>query len=444
MVAKMPARKFAKVDARGDFYAGGFRVAADPDFQFEGKSPANKKDVIMSLGCSYAAGEEAIASAAGARDAWAATNPLERAGFVKALRVRIEASANELGDLISREIGKPRWESAWEISSALGRLDVCLQECAGQEQALQAGSHLREKPRGVALVLSHYNQPLESPLGYLIPALLSGNTVVYKPSKKAPGVGQKLAECFLEAGFPAGVFNRGQGGREMARRLAQHEHVDVIFYAGDYEFGKHLRKDTFDHNEKLLMLETGGKNPLIVWDDADMEAALREAIIAAYLTAGQRAEATSRLILHESIASEFIEKFHARAKKIEIGDPFSEDLPAFMGPLVDKKNVDRYLTFQGIAVREKAECIMRGKALSSDADGFFVSPSIYLFKDRSPAKILSSVHRQCEQLWLGGFGLHRARGEFPRALEAPSLWGDPLECGHAPSRVVDARGRFAA
>ena len=403
-------RKFPQVKFKGDFIDGAFVPAANPDFVFAGKSPADKDDTIGEVPCSYSSAEQAVAAAARARDSWALSSWEERKKAMDSLLIELRDRSAEFVELISREIGKPRWESAMEVASMEARVVHALHEFEERAAEFSVDDTLenwsrkgkgsvgvcRMKPRGVALALPHFNLPGDSPLSYLVPSLLSGNTTIYKPSKKAPGVGQLLAECMERAGFPKGVFNMVQGGREMARRLAQQTDVDTVFYAGDFEFGKQLRKDTFEHSEKLLVLETGGKNPAIVMDDADIDAAIRETLISAYLTCGQRAESTSRLILQQGIAEKFLSRFHEAAKKISIGVPFQEENPPFMGPLVDKKTVDRYLTFQGIAIREQGECIMRGKALQLESDGFYVTPSIYLFKNADPQKILQSVYLQTE------------------------------------------------
>lgn len=402
-------RKFPQVTFKGDFIDGDFHAASDPDFVFEGKSPADKGDTIGSVACNYASVDRAIGAAARASDAWALSAWEARREAMNRFLAELRRCSTEFVELISREIGKPRWESAMEVAAMEARIAYSLEEFETRATEFSVSDSVdtwarksedslgfsRMKPRGVVLVLSHYNLPGDNPLSYVVPSLLSGNTIVYKPSKKAPAVGQLLAECMQRANFPRGVFNMVQGGREMARRLAQHEDVNTVFYAGDFEFGKQLRKDTFEHSEKLLVLETGGKNPAIVLSDADIDTTIREVLIGAYLTGGQRAESTSRLILHKDIAEEFLSRFHASAKKFVIGNPFQETQP-FMGPLVDKKTLDRYLTFQGIATREQAECVMRGKALSLETDGFYVTPSIYLFKNNDLKKIRSSVYLQTE------------------------------------------------
>lgn len=320
-------KKFPQIGFKGDYIGGKFRSHTDPDFTFEGKSPAAKSDLIGTIACSYSSADEAVAAALKARDAWAITPWEKRKQAILNFREKIAAHSAAFAELISREVGKPRWESMVEVNAMLARVDFYVQEFDGggpefqvehpiQERGKQNHSlgYCRTKPRGIALVLSHFNSPGDNAMSYIVPAMVSGNTIIYKPSKKAPGVGQLLAECAHGAEFPPGVFNMVQGGREMAKRLAQNPEIDTIFFAGDFEFAKQIRRDTLEHNEKLLAFETGGKNPAIVLEDADMDTAIREVLIGAYATTGQRAESTSRLILQESIAEEFLTRFHKCAK----------------------------------------------------------------------------------------------------------------------------------
>src|SRR5690606_10431508 len=130
-------------------------------------------------------------------------------------------------------------------------------------------------------------------------ALLTGNTVIFKPSEKAPVIAQLLTECFQAAGLPAGVFNLVQGEKEVGRRLAAHEGVDAVLFTGSYETGLRIKQDTLLQHWKLLALEMGGKNPVVVWDDASMGLAVQECLVGAYVTAGQRCSATSRILVHK-------------------------------------------------------------------------------------------------------------------------------------------------
>jgi succinylglutamic semialdehyde dehydrogenase len=202
-----------------------------------------------------------------------------------------------------------------------------------------------------------------------------------------------MAECLHESGIPAGVFNLVQGEREVGRRLCVHEGVHGILFTGSYEVGTRIRQDTLQQHWKLLALEMGGKNPAIVWEDANLDVALFETLTGAFLTSGQRCSATSRIIVHRSVLDQFVSRFHERAKAFSIGHPYENP---FMGPLIDSSSMDRYMKFLGIANREGCEIIMRGKALDLPVQGHYVAPSICLTKDSSIENARKSIYQQTE------------------------------------------------
>jgi succinylglutamic semialdehyde dehydrogenase len=242
-------------------------------------------------------------------------------------------------------------------------------------------------------VIGPFNFPGHLPNGHIVPALATGNTVVFKPSEKAPIVGQIMAECFQEAGFPAGVFNLLQGEKEVGRRLCVHEEVNGVLFTGSYEVGTRIKQDTLLQHWKLLALEMGGKNSAIVWRDTDLDFAVHETLFGAYVTCGQRCSATSRVIVHASLVQAFVERFHDRAKAFAIGHPLENP---FMGPLVEAASVDRYMKFLGIASRESCEIVMRGKALELPYKGHYVTPSICVVQDSSVEAARKSVYQQTE------------------------------------------------
>src|SRR6185312_2865102 len=181
------------------------------------------------------------------------------------------------------------------------------------------------------------------------------------------------AQMFDKAQFPKGVFNLVQGKGEIGKRLVAHELVEGILFTGSYETGLRIKQETLTHFWKILVLEMGGKNATVVWDDADMKKAVYESLIGSFMTAGQRCSCTSRIILHPKIKDQFIDQFYTNAKKLKIGH-WREQV--FMGPLISADSVEKFIRFQEIAKREGAESLMRGKALSLEHEGYYVTPSI--------------------------------------------------------------------
>lgn len=389
---------------RGNFIAGEFRRPGDGGGMVNGewvsRSPADFSDEVAKVQYSYASIDQAVAAAREAFSSWRRTPLAQRAELLKKYQAAIKKREEELTEAIAREVGKPLWETKTEIAAMANKVDVTINE----SMKLIEERHLpkvmenteglyRYRPHGVMAVIGPFNFPGHLPNGHIVPALLTGNTVVFKPSEKAPMVGQIMAELFEEAGFPKGVFNLVQGEREVGRRLCVHEGVDGILFTGSYEVGTRIKQDTLQQHWKILALEMGGKNPSIVWGDANLDFALHETLTSAYVTAGQRCSATSRIIVQNSLLEQFIDRFHDRAKAFTIGHPL--DNP-FMGPLIEQGAVDRYTKFLGIALREGCEIVMRGKQLELPTKGNYVAPSICWVKDTSLEATKKSIYQQTE------------------------------------------------
>lgn len=384
--------KLAEIPFRGDYIDGAFVPADRADGEFKNHSPADLKDEIMVVDYRNDHVGRATAAAKKAYLPWARLKTEQRLQHLRRLKEIYLARAKEIAEVISRDTGKPTWEALTEAAALANKVDITIQhslklvEDERVENALPGvDGFIRHRPRGVMAVLGPFNFPAHLPNGHLIPALATGNTVVFKPSEFTPAVGQLMAEMFHEAQFPPGVFNMVQGLADTGRRLVADELVDGILFTGSYETGQKIKQATYEHHWKLLALEMGGKNASIVWNDADLNKAVYESIIGSFVTAGQRCSCTSRIILHREIADRFIEKFYDTAKKLTIG--YWADNP-FMGPLINSDAVEKYLRFQEIAQREGAERLMRGKVFEPEHHtGFYVTPSICLVKEFKPESV---------------------------------------------------------
>jgi succinylglutamic semialdehyde dehydrogenase len=386
----------APVPHQGDFIDGRFRPAEAPDDQWEIRSPADLTDVVGRPTTKHAHLEDALESARRAYLPWARLGAAERARHLRRLRDVFSNRAAEFAEIIARETGKPLWECKGEAQSIVNKIDITLNHSLGLVADQEIADALpgvtgytRFKPRGVMAVIGPFNFPAHLPNGHIIPALATGNVVVFKPSEKTPFTGQLMARCFAEAELPAGVFNLVQGRGETGKRLANHRGVDGVLFTGSYDVGLRIKQDTLTHSHKLLALEMGGKNATVIWDDADLTKATYESLMGAFVSAGQRCSCTSRIIVHRRVHQEFTDRFYANAKRLKIGH-WSE--PVFMGPLISADSVDGYLRYQEIAKREGAEPLMRGKALELGHRGHYVTPSINLVKAFDP----QSVYQQSE------------------------------------------------
>jgi succinylglutamic semialdehyde dehydrogenase len=376
---------------KGDFFDGEFHQSENPDGDWESVSPADFSDTVLKLEYKHDHVGLACKAARKAFYDWSDKSMDERKEYLLRLKEIYVSHKDELAEIISRETGKPLWEAKTEAGAMAGKIDITINhsikhvETTYVENALPGvRGVVHFKPRGAMAVVGPFNFPGHLPNGHIIPALLAGNTVVFKPSDKTPAVGQFMAELFAKAEFPAGVFNMVQGKGDAGRKLVINENIEGVLFTGSYEVGLKIKQDTMHHFWKILALEMGGKNATVVWDDADFDKAVYETLIGAYLTSGQRCSCTSRVILHKGIRDKFIEKFYEAAKKIKIGH-WSEDV--FMGPLISADSVEKYLRFQEIAKREDTEQLMRGKVLETDFKGNYVTPSINVIKQFNPESI---------------------------------------------------------
>jgi succinylglutamic semialdehyde dehydrogenase len=385
---------------KGNYINGEFLLPDDPNGTWVDRSPADFSDELGVIEYSYAALDQAVNFAHQEFRKWKTTPIAERAEYLKKYQSELKKRSEEIVEIIAREAGKPLWEAKTELTAMLNKVDVTIQESMklvsdfeiqGIMENTRGYCHYR--PLGVMAVVGPFNFPGHLPNGHIIPALLTGNTVVFKPSEKTPLVGQVMAECFHAANLPPGVFNLVQGEKEVGRRLSIHEKVAGVLFTGSYEVGVRIKQDTLLQHWKVLALEMGGKNPSIVWEDADLDLALYETLVSGYVTAGQRCSATSRIIVHRNVFDQFLNKFHNRAKAFSIGHPIENP---FMGPLIEQGAVDRYMKFLGIAVREGCEMVMRGKPLDLKHKGNYVTPSICLVKDNSLEAAKKSVYQQTE------------------------------------------------
>lgn len=381
---------------KGDFINGRFVPVTKGDGEFQNYSPADLKDLIMVVPFKHDHVDEACMAAKKAYPKWAMLSNEERRAYLLRLKEMFDTHAEQMAQAISRDTGKPAWEAMTEAKALGAKIDITL----NQSMKVVADEHIpnalpgvegviRHRSRGVMAVVGPFNFPAHLPNGHIIPALITGNTVVFKPSEQTPAVGQMMAEMFEKAQFPAGVFNLVQGDGAAGGRLVANEHVDGILFTGSYEVGLKIKQETLTHYWKILALEMGGKNATVIWEDADMDKAVYESLVGAYMTAGQRCSCTSRIIVHPKIAEEFTEKFYQAAKKLSIGH-WTEN--TFMGPLITAASVEKYIRFQEIANRENCESLMRGKPLDLKNKGYYVTPSIHLVNKFDP----NSVYQKSE------------------------------------------------
>ena len=290
-----------------------------------------------------AAAEVAIARAAW--PAWAAHSHSYRIEAMRRFANVVRSKEAEFAELIARETGKPFWEARTEVAAVVNKVQISIEAYAERtaqrkmEAALGNKTAVRHKPHGVLAVLGPYNFPAHLPNGHIVPALIAGNAVVFKPSEKTPATGAMLVSCFHEAGIPEGALRLLIGGPEQGRALAGQPGIDGLLFTGSARAGMAIHKQFAEVPQKILALELGGNNPLVVWHSRDVEAAATIAVQSAYLTAGQRCTAARRLIVEDGTEGPLLEAIGALIDRMIVDEPFADPQP-FMGPVIDNAAAD--------------------------------------------------------------------------------------------------------
>ncbi|MDA7088409.1 succinylglutamate-semialdehyde dehydrogenase [Pseudomonas sp. SA3-5] len=268
----------------------------------ESLNPVTQAVVWRGQAASAAQVEAAVQAARAAFPGWAACSLDWRIAALERFAVALKAHADELAQAIGEETGKPLWESATEVTSMVNKVAISVQsyrERTGEKSAplADATAVLRHKPHGVVAVFGPYNFPGHLPNGHIVPALLAGNCVLFKPSELTPKVAELTLKCWIEAGLPDGVLNLLQGARDTGVALAGNPGIDGLFFTGSSRTGNLLHNQFAGRPDKILALEMGGNNPLIVDQVANVEAAVYTIVQSAFISAGQRCTCARRLLV---------------------------------------------------------------------------------------------------------------------------------------------------
>ena len=305
----------------------------------ESLNPVSQEVIWSGQGAEASQVDAAVQAARVAFPAWASRSLDQRIAVLEQFAVALKAHADELAHAIGEETGKPLWESATEVTSMVNKVAISIQsyrERTGEKSGPlgDATAVLRHKPHGVVAVFGPYNFPGHLPNGHIVPALLAGNAVVFKPSELTPKVAELTVKCWIEAGLPAGVLNLVQGARETGVALAANEGIDGLFFTGSSGTGNLLHGQFAGRPEKILALEMGGNNPLIVEQVADLDAAVYTIIQSAFISAGQRCTCARRLLVPQGEwGDSLLERLVNVAASIKVG-AFDETPAPFMGSVI--------------------------------------------------------------------------------------------------------------
>ena len=303
---------------------------------------------------------DADAEVAAARSGWAAWAARPLAYRVETLRRFgnvVRSRADAFADTIARETGKPLWEARTEVESVIAKVDISVKAYAERtaqrrmEGQMNARVALRHKPHGVLAVLGPYNFPAHLPNGHIVPALLAGNAVVFKPSEKTPATGAALVDCFHAAGVPKECMRLLIGGPAEGRALSGHPGIDGLLFTGSAHTGFALNRQFAEMPEKILALEMGGNNPIVVWGAPDLYAAAVLVVQSAFTTAGQRCTAARRLIVDATVYEPLMAELTKLVNRLIIAEPNADPQP-FMGPVIDNDAADMLTeSFLGLTTR---------------------------------------------------------------------------------------------
>jgi succinylglutamic semialdehyde dehydrogenase len=322
---------------------------------------------------------QAVSAAAAAFESWADRTPEDRIRYLEAFRDEVRSHRDEMAEAICLETGKPRWEALTEVDAIAGKIGLSIaayhERCATVETEISGTpAATRFKPHGVVAVFGPFNFPGHLANGHIVPALLAGNTVVFKPSEKAPLVGEKMVELWQATGLPNGVLNMVQGAGKTGMGLASQPRIDGLFFTGSGGVGSSLHRMYGGRPEKILALEMGGNNPLVVYETTNHHAAAYLTIQSAFITAGQRCTCARRLIVQDrKDGDQFIDTLISMIGKIRVG-PYTDVPEPFMGPVISVQAAEDLLAAQDNLGKNGGESLVPMKRL--DRAGSFLSPGL--------------------------------------------------------------------
>jgi aldehyde dehydrogenase (NAD+) len=351
------------------------------------RSPSDRSDVIddyASAGTAEAA--LAIGAAYAAAPGWGLSGVQQRADALDAIGSEILARKTELGTLLAREEGKTLPEAIGEAARAGAIFKFFAQEAlrvrGDRLASVRPGVDVdvTREPVGVVGIIAPWNFPIAIPAWKIAPALAYGNTVVFKPADLVPGCAWALAEIISRAGLPPGVFNLVMGpGRVVGEAMLNDARVNAISFTGSTGTGERVLAACARRRAKV-QLEMGGKNPLVVLADADLDVAVNAAIQGSFYSTGQRCTASSRLIVDEQVYGKFIDAMATRMGQLKVGHALDKGID--IGPVVDNSQLEQDLSYIAIAREEGARLVCGGERLQRETDGYFLAPA--LFADCDP------------------------------------------------------------
>src|SRR5581483_8315596 len=345
--------------------------------EFQSSDPATGAVIWKGRAASAEDVDAAARAARAAFGSWGSMPFAEREAFLRRFAKLLEENKPQLALAISKDTGKPLWETQTEVAAMIGKVDISVRaykERTGTHES-QAGSTknaVRHKPHGVVAVFGPYNFPGHLPNGHIVPALLAGNTVLFKPSEQTPLVAEETVKLWEKAQLPAGVMNLLQGERATGEAIVKHPELDGLYFTGSSRTGAILNQQLAATPGKILALEMGGNNPLIVGEISDVRAAVHDVIQSAYVTSGQRCTCARRLFVRRGDAGDrFLKALVEGVKALKIGR-YDDAEPPYMGPVISPQAADALVAAQAKLIAMGAKPLLEMKKLPQGPA--FVSP----------------------------------------------------------------------
>ncbi|HQY22264.1 MAG TPA: succinylglutamate-semialdehyde dehydrogenase [Gammaproteobacteria bacterium] len=360
-----------------NFIGGRWTEGTGPGFESE--NPATGEVIWRGYSADNRQINKTVHFAKSAFQSWSALSLEKRMDYLERFCEELKKNRLLLSTTIALETGKPLWESDMEVGAMINKLPISVkayqERCRERVETLSSGvSITRHRPHGVIAVLGPFNFPGHLPNGHIIPALLAGNTVVFKSSELTPKVAEKIFFCWEQAKLPEGVINLIQGGRETGEILSKHPDLNGLMFTGSFKTGHALANVFSEKAGKILALEMGGNNPLVVHEVSDIKAAALQVIQSAYITAGQRCTCARRLIVTKGWnGQEFIEELIKMTNSLKIG-PYTDQPEPFMGPLISNISANHVMTAYDLLIHEGAKSLMPLKRIDENLP--FLSPGL--------------------------------------------------------------------
>ncbi|MFC7215314.1 aldehyde dehydrogenase family protein [Saliphagus sp. GCM10025334] len=368
-------------------YVGGEWTDGTGDDTFGSENPATGETLAEFHRGTEADVDAALEAADEAFDEWRELSYIDRAEYLWDIYHELRDRTDELAEIVTKECGKEISEGRADVVEAYHMVEWAAGNARhphGDVVPSEVGAkdaYMRRKPRGVIGCITPWNFPVAIPFWHMAIALVEGNTVVWKPAEQTPWCGQIIAEMMEDAGVPEGVFNMVQGFGDAGASIVDDSRVDTVLFTGSAEVGHEIAGKVGGEPGKLAACEMGGKNGIVITENADLDIAVHSAVMSSFKTTGQRCVSSERLIVHEDVYDEFKERYVELAESVAVGDPLDEN--TFMGPAIEPEHVEKIHKHNELAEKEGAEVLVDRADLEASEipdgheDGHWVGPFVY-------------------------------------------------------------------